>query len=87
MVKWVMACVTTMSFVVLVNGANSPFFNLERGLHQGCPLSPYLFLLVMDGLSKAIIDAVVHHRFKGILYGRNDKLTHLLFVDDVLIFC
>lgn len=86
MVKWVMVCATTMSFVVLVNGVRSPFFNPECGLHQGCPLSPYLFLFVMDGLSRAILDAITSHRFKGIHCGRNGKLTHLLFVDDVLIF-
>ena len=50
-VRWIMCCVTTVSFSVLINGAASPFFHAERGLRQGCPLSPLLFLLVAEGLS------------------------------------
>jgi hypothetical protein len=53
-IKWIMACISSVSFVVLINGATSPFFISERGLWQGCPLSPLLFLLVAKGLSRAI---------------------------------
>jgi hypothetical protein len=49
-----MTCVTTISFVVLINGVGSPFFKAGRGLCQGFPLSPYLFLLIVDGLSHAL---------------------------------
>jgi hypothetical protein len=56
-VDWVMGCVITVSFVILINGADSPFFKPTRGLRQGCPLSPYLFLLVVEGLSKTILAA------------------------------
>ena len=50
MVNWIMGCVTTVSYVVLINGSASSFFKHTRGLRQGCPLSPYLFLLVAKGL-------------------------------------
>ena len=56
-IKWIFACITTASFVVLINGAASHFFHAERGLRQGCRLSPLLFLLVVEGLSRAILDA------------------------------
>jgi len=53
-VKWIMACVTTISFAILINGPRSSFFKSGQGLRQGCPLSPLFFLLVVEGLSRAI---------------------------------
>jgi hypothetical protein len=73
--------------VVLINGATSPFFSSERGLRQGCPLSPLLFLLVAEGLSRAIGSATTSGDFQGIQTSPDFRITHLLFVDDVLIFC
>jgi hypothetical protein len=52
--KWIMGCISSATYVVLVNGEPTDFFNGGRGLRQGCPLSPLLFLLVMEGLSLAI---------------------------------
>ena len=86
-IKWVFACITTASFVVLINGATSPFFHSERGLCQGCPLSPLLFLLVVEGLSRALLDAKRRGQSEGLRVATNLNITHLLFVDDILIFC
>jgi hypothetical protein len=38
-INWVMCCITSVSFAVLINGSASSFFHAERGLRQGCPLS------------------------------------------------
>lgn len=54
-INWIMCYITTVSFSVLINDSTSNFFHLEYNLRQGFPLSPLLFLLVMEGLSRIIL--------------------------------
>eukprot|EP00253_Pinus_taeda_P035564 PITA_35564 len=84
--SWIMGCISSVSFAVLINGSASSFFNSQRGLRQGCPLSPLLFLLVAEGLSRLIHKARREGKVKGIEVAINLFITHLLFVDDILIF-
>eukprot|EP00253_Pinus_taeda_P025789 PITA_25789 len=81
-----MSCVSSSSIAVLINGAASSFFSPERGLRKGCPLSPLLFLLVADGISLMIHDAKRQGTLKGIEVADNFWVTHLLFVDDIILF-
>ena len=80
-----MDCVTSAQFAVSINSAPSIFFKSEKGIKQGCPLSPFLFLLVIEGLSKNIQDAKAKGMIKGIKICKNLSITHFLFVDDVLL--
>jgi hypothetical protein len=64
--QWIMACVTNVSMAVLINGSPTSFFKSHRGLRQGCPLSPLLFLLVIECLSRQIKKAVENGSFKGL---------------------
>lgn len=84
-ITWIMACITSPSFNILINGSASPFFHSERGLRQGCPLSPLLFLLVMEGLSRLMDSTKNSGDIRGLRITDLCFLTHLLFVDDVLI--
>lgn len=52
--KWMRSCITTTSFTILVNGCPSRFSSASRGLCQGNPLSPLLFLIVMEALNPLI---------------------------------
>lgn len=85
-ITWIMACISTPSFSVLINGSATLFFHSEQGLRQGCPLSPLLFLIVMDSLSRLIESVKRIGDFSGLKISDDWFLTHLLFVDDVMIF-
>jgi hypothetical protein len=61
------------------------FFRSGRGLRQGCPLSPLLFILVMEGLSLLLKESKWEGKLSGIKVSRIIKILHLFFVDDVLI--
>lgn len=80
-----MSCIINTPFSVLVNGTTSPFFHSERGLQQGCPLSPLLFLLIVEGLSRLIKVEARRGKMQGIKFIEDYILTHILFMDDVLI--
>lgn len=84
-IRWIVACVTTASIAVLINGAPSSFFRMSRGIRQGCPLSPLFFLLIIDGLSRMINAAKVDGTISGIKINQALVFTHVLFVDDVLL--
>ena len=58
---------------------------MERGLIQGCPLSPLLFLLAIEGLSRLLQQTKADGRIKGIKISRDLFLTHLMFIDDIMI--
>jgi hypothetical protein len=82
-----MGCVTSAQFVVLINGSTSNFFNSSRSLRHGSPLSPYLVLLVVEGLSRIMKEAIGCDQLRGEYVGRSMAISHLLFFDDVHIFC
>ena len=90
-VRWIKWCISTASFSVLFNGSPTGFFPSSKGLRQGDPLSPYLFVIGMEVLSCLLNRAVEGNYFAGsrIAVGRGEDLviSHLLYADDTLIFC
>jgi hypothetical protein len=89
--QWIKTCVSTVQFSVLVNGSPEGFFGNSRGLRQGNPLSPLLFLLIMEVLSKMFRkskEVGLIQGFKvGVLGGSEVRISHLLFADDTIVFC
>ncbi|KAA3469492.1 reverse transcriptase [Gossypium australe] len=86
-VRLVMKCVSTVSYAVNINGNRGRNFKPTRGLRQGDPLSPYLFLICGKGLSTLIRLAVREGALKGVKASRRGpEVSHLLFVDDCILF-
>lgn len=70
-VRWVMALVTSSNFSILVNGSPSEIFLPPRGLRQGDLLSPFLFILMMEGLGRSIKHARVMGEIQGLALKEN----------------
>ena len=89
--RWISFCLSTVRFSILINGTPHGFFGSSRGLRQGDPLSPLVFVLVMEAISKMLDKAVHEGRLSsfnvGVFAGRSLMVSHLLFADDTLIFC
>ena len=56
-INWIMGCITSVNFSLLINGSPTHFFTASRGIRQGCPRSPLIFILVIEGLNLFLEDA------------------------------
>jgi hypothetical protein len=82
---WMRACVCAGNLSVLVNGSPTEEIGIKRGLKQGDPLAPLLFLLVAEGLGLLMRRAVESHRFSPFLVGRDAVPVSILqYADDTL---
>ena len=87
-IQLIMMCVTSVQYAMVVNGELCGIIKPERRLHQGDPISPYLFLSCVEALSALVTRA----NDDGILTRvptsrRGPRISHLFFVDDSLLFC
>ncbi|XP_056691898.1 uncharacterized protein [Spinacia oleracea] len=82
---WIMQCITTTSYSILINNEPSDFFKPQCGLRQGDPISPYIFILVMEVLSRMMLKLEATGQIKGIKFSRNSpSISHMFFADDSL---
>jgi hypothetical protein len=88
--KWIHMieqCISTVSFSILLDGSPFGRFFPQRGLRQGDPLSPFLFILGLEVLSRLIIKEELAGNIHGIKISRHSPLvSHLLYADDLMVF-
>ena len=83
-----MQCVPTVSYSYLINDTSQGLAKPQRGIRQGDPLSPYLFILCGEVLSGLCSKAEKDGSLPGIKVARGcPRINHLLFADDTMIFC
>ncbi|PKU72717.1 putative mitochondrial protein [Dendrobium catenatum] len=81
---YIMECVLNVRFAIIMNGKKLRWIDACSGFRQGCPLSPYLFIMCAQLLSNALL-----HRGHSLgiqVASKGPRITHLLYADDVLIF-
>eukprot|EP00253_Pinus_taeda_P030024 PITA_30024 len=86
-IDWTSAMISTPTFSILLNGTSTSTFNASRGLRQGDPLSPFLFIIAAEGLGRYIEKEVQEDKIKGIrAWGNELPITHQQFMDDIMLF-
>ena len=87
LIELIMSCISTTSMSLLFNGGKLSAFKPSRGICQGDPLSPYLFILYMEYLGQLIKKECIRKRWIPMKASReNIGISHLFFADDLMLF-
>lgn len=85
-IHWVYICISTAAFSVSINVEVEGFYSSERGMRQGCTLSPYLYVIASNVLSRMLNRAAKDGKVKLHPHCKRVEVTHLSFADDILVF-
>ncbi|GJS73537.1 RNA-directed DNA polymerase, eukaryota [Tanacetum coccineum] len=82
--SWIQGCLNSAMGSILVNGSPTSEFKFSKGLKQGDPLSPFLFILIMESLHLSFNNVVNAGLYNGIQIDESLNLSHLFYADDVI---
>ena len=86
-IGFIMQCISTVTYSFLINGSPRGLVIPRRGIRQGDPLSPYIFILYSEVLSGLCNRAQEEGLIQGFQVARGSpRITHLLFADDTMFF-
>ena len=85
---WISECLRSATFSISINGCPTGFFSATRGLHQGDLLSPFLFVIIGEALSRMLQAVRNASLIKGFFpFNGAQEISHLQFADDTLLYC
>ena len=84
--KWIKACISNVVYSIPINGKPHGRIPAHRGIRQGDLISPFIFVLAMDYLSRLLSQLEKSNSIKGVNFNNNYSLTHILFAYDILLF-
>lgn len=87
LIDMVMQCVTTFMFSLLINGCTERYFKLAKSLRQGDPISPLLFVICVEYLSRILYKMSELDQFYFLTRCKEMDLTHMCFADDLILCC
>jgi len=85
-IAWIMKLTSSVFFSILINGVPSKSFSPSRGIHQGDPLSPFIFVIMAKGLGRYLSTSISNGTLQGIpIHGLHPTTSHSQFVDDTML--
>lgn len=82
---WIRGCLASLQASILINGSPTKEFQISKGVRRGDPLSPFLFIIAMEGLHAAMKSVNQSNLFHGVKIPNNGPtISHLFYADDVL---
>lgn len=87
-IQYIMACITTVTYAININGTSQGHITPTRGIRQDDPLSPYIFIICAEILSTRLGKLEMDGKLEGLKISKHGPpILHLMYVDDLLITC